>query len=105
MGEARRRGTLEERIASARARADALRPAFIVCNGCAARLEDVARVDVAPMPGLDAVHVARCSACDAETYDAQGTPEALRAFAEFMRSQTTLGDFVGGRYARNASDD
>ncbi|MBC7172331.1 MAG: hypothetical protein H5U40_07900 [Polyangiaceae bacterium] len=98
MGEARRRGTREDRIAKAIERIEALRPAFIVCNGCAAELRDVFPLEIESAPGLDAVHYARCEACDAETLAAQGTPEALRVLADHLRSRTEIKDMVGGRY-------
>jgi len=105
MGEANRRGTRDDRIAKARERIEALRPEHIVCNGCSAELREVTAIEVQKAPGLDAVHFARCEACDAETFAAQGTPEALRMFAEFMKSRTAIGDFVGGQYTRASGDE
>lgn len=87
----------------ARARLDALRPKAIVCNGCAAELTAIEQVEVAGIPGLDAVFVARCEACDAETLSAQGSPEALNTLAEHMRATTAPGNFVGARYEGHGS--
>lgn len=103
MGDAKRRGTREERVAKAIERIERLRPAAIVCNGCQAELRDVSPVPFVPIAGLDAVYVARCEACDAETLSAEGTPEALRALSEYMRTKTAPGDLVGANYARRSA--
>lgn len=99
MGDAKRRGTREERVAKAIERIERLRPAAIVCNGCKAELRDVTPIEFVPIAGLDAVYVARCETCDADTVSAEGTPEALRELAEFMRGKTAPGDLVGANYA------
>lgn len=97
MGEAKRRGDFETRAAEARARIEAQRPKSIVCNGCRAELTPVRPVEVKPIAGLDAVFAASCAACEADTYVALGTPEALKVFADFMQANTDPESLLGSR--------
>lgn len=84
MGDAKRRGDFETRAANAKAKLDALRPAAIVCNVCKRALADVEQVELRPLKGLDAVFVATCADCKAETFVVLGTDDAVKTFRAFL---------------------
>lgn len=87
MGDAKRRGDFETRAAEAKAKLDALRPETIVCNGCKRALPDVEQLELKPLKGLDAVFVATCSDCKAETFVVLGTDDAVKTFRAFLARQ------------------
>ena len=84
MGEAKRRGTLEQRAAEARARLDAIRPEMIVCNECKAELTEVFDLPARNVPGLRGVFAAHCGACDSDTIGFVGEPESLARYMELF---------------------
>lgn len=77
MGQARLRGTPEQRKAAAIDRQMALRPKFITCNNCQARLTDMAPMDIDGLDGIQAAFTAHCPACGHDTYALKGEPEAV----------------------------
>lgn len=80
MGQAKERGTRDERVAQAAAEADRLRPPEIKCNVCHATLHDVSAQDTRKLPGIHAAFGAHCAACDQDTWAVRGEPAAVRAF-------------------------
>ncbi|WP_298151156.1 hypothetical protein [Flavobacterium sp.] len=85
MGQAKNRGTLDERVAAAKAMIDALRPASITCNECKADVTDIHNMDTRGMPGIHAVFAGICS-CGATTYAMQGEKDALEKFLVAMEA-------------------
>lgn len=86
MGEAKKRGDKEARIAQAQARAQALRaqfPASVKCESCQADLTDITPMDSAGMDGINLAGAAYCYACERPTWVLNGTPSAVKkVFAE-----------------------
>ncbi len=80
MGQAKERGTREDRVAQAAAEADRLRPPEMKCNVCSATLKDVSALETRTLPGIHAGFSAHCSACDQDTWAVRGDPAAVRAF-------------------------
>jgi hypothetical protein len=82
LGQARNRGTQQDRIADALARSTAAPEAApaIRCNLCQAALPDVAEMDVRALKGLQRAYKAFCSACDKDTWAVKGDAAAVRAF-------------------------
>jgi hypothetical protein len=77
MGQAKLRGTPEQRKQVAIERQLSLRPKYIVCNNCKAELADMQPIDVSGMRGIDAAFAAHCPHCDHDTYAIKGEPEAV----------------------------
>lgn len=77
MGQARLRGTPEQRKAAAIDRQLALRPKFITCNNCQAQLTDMSPMDIAGLEGIQAAFTAHCPACGHDTYAIKGEREAV----------------------------
>lgn len=77
MGEAKRRGTPEQRREEAMAARRAQFPAAVSCNNCGAELTDIVPMDVRGIPGMRLAGGAHCSACTHDTWVLDGTPEGV----------------------------
>ena len=77
MGEAKKRGTPEERAAQARAKIEALRPAQLVCGHCKTAFKQFDTLNVPGLPGIDAVFGGECPSCGNDVVVFKGAPEAV----------------------------
>ena len=89
MGQAKRRGTLDDRIAQAHARIEATRPEKLVCNGCGADVSTIHPVSTRGLAGIEAIWVGQCD-CGQTTFAASGDPRAVQAFFDALGSDTEL---------------
>ena len=89
MGQAKRRGTLDDRIAQAHARIEATRPEKLVCNGCGADVSTIHPVSTRGLAGIDAIWVGQCD-CGQTTFAASGDPRAVQAFFDALGRDTEL---------------
>lgn len=94
MGQAKQRGSTEDRAAQAIARIEAIRPKFIVCNNCQAEIMDVQVMDSRGMAGIDGVFAGMCD-CGHSTWAMAGDREAV-ASAMMSLQETMGGDAVLG---------
>lgn len=87
MGQAKNRGSREERIAAAIARQEALKPSEMICNECKTVItaEHIHLQDTRGIPGLDMVCGAVCPECKSVTWGFKGTEEAVATLAEMMQ--------------------
>jgi hypothetical protein len=90
MGQAKQRGTQEQRAQQAKQKIEALKPDHIVCNNCKAEIMDVHVMDTRGIRGIDAAFAGLCPSCNQTTYALKGEPDAIADFAEAM--QETMGD-------------
>lgn len=92
MGQAKRRGTQEERIAQAQAKLLANKPEKLVCNSCGADVTQINPVNTRGLRGLESVWVGQCD-CGHTTFAASGEPKAVQAFFDAISqdSELTLG--------------
>ena len=92
MGQAKLRGTAEERAAQAQAKIEASRPEKLVCNGCNADVTKINPVSTRGLRGLDSLWVGQCD-CGQTTFAATGEPNAVDAFFAALseNSELTLG--------------
>lgn len=95
MGEAKKRGTPQQRAEAARARNEALRPAQLVCGACKTAFTNF---DMLPAPGLrgiDAVFGGQCPNCGNDVVVFKGKPEAVAeamlAYEKMMGADAKLG--------------
>lgn len=91
MGQAKQRGTKEQREAQAKAKIESLKPASIVCNHCKAEITEVHTMDTHGMRGIDAAFAGMCS-CGHTTWAIAGDPEAAAGLAASM--EETMGQEV-----------
>jgi hypothetical protein len=74
MGQAKQRGSQEQRISQAKAKTDALRPEKLVCGACKTAFTEFAAMDTRNMRGINAVFGGQCPACDESVMAFGGQP-------------------------------
>lgn len=84
MGQAKQRGTQADRIARTKAKIEALKPEYIVCNNCQAHINDIHAMDTRGMDGIDVAFAGICPFCGQSTCAVKGTSEAMTDFAIAM---------------------
>lgn len=84
MGQAKIKGSFEQRQAQALAKARAQFPASVNCNNCGDELSEIQAMDVRGMPGMRLAGAAICASCTQTTWVLDGTPEAIEKMQEFM---------------------
>lgn len=87
MGQAKRRGTLEQRAAEAKDRARRQFPDSVICNNCQADLTEIQPLDVRGLEGMRLAGVAHCGACAHDTWVLDGDSHGLQLFQRFMAEQ------------------
>lgn len=92
MGQAKLRGSKDERVAQAQAKIEATRPEKLVCNGCGADVTTIHPVSTRGLRGIDAIWVGQCD-CGQTTFAASGDPKSVQAFFDALSedSELTLG--------------
>lgn len=100
MGEARRRGDQQTRVAQAVAKFEELRPDAIICNSCQSKITDVQALDVRSVTGLDAAFAVHCKQCQSDTYALKGTDEAISSFDAYMRDAHGKEALIGAQKSK-----
>jgi hypothetical protein len=77
MGQAKARGSQDERAAHAKARIEARKPASITCNHCKAEIKDIHVMDARGIEGIEEAYVGTCDACGNSTFALRGEPDAV----------------------------
>ncbi len=96
MGEAKRRGSAEQRQVAAVAAQREQLPKVVMCNNCKAELTDIHPMDVRGMPGMRLAGGAHCPACSHDTWVLDGTPEGLALFQGFLDEEHGAGAISTG---------
>ncbi|CAG9169931.1 hypothetical protein [Cupriavidus pinatubonensis] len=104
MGQAKQRGTKEQRIAQAKERLAALRPETLVCGSCQTAFSEFEAMDTRGMRGIDAVFAGQCPSCGESVIAFKGEPDAVAdaalAWQDAMGGDGKLGSQSSdGRYA------
>lgn len=81
MGQAKLRGSVQDRVAHAKSKIDALRPEKLVCNSCKTEFSDFDVMDSKGLHGIDAVFAGICPSCNSTTFAYRGEPEAVADLA------------------------
>ena len=97
MGQAKQRGTRDQRIAQAVEKMYAKRPEKLVCNSCQADVADVYPVDTRGLRGIESIWMGQCQ-CGHTTFAAAGDAKAVQAFFD------ALGDDVDLRLGSQSKD-
>ncbi len=87
MGQAKNRGSLEQRMAEAKARKAMERAKFpdtVDCNNCKAPLADIEPMDVRGIPGMRLAGSAYCEDCQSSTWVLDGTQGGLAAVTAML---------------------
>ncbi|WP_321810340.1 MULTISPECIES: hypothetical protein [unclassified Burkholderia] len=95
MGQAKQRGTKEQRIAQAQAKIEALRPEKLVCGACKTAFTDLDAMDTRNMTGIRAAFGGICPSCGETVFAFSGNQDAVAdamiAWQDAMGSEGKLG--------------
>lgn len=95
MGQAKQRGTKEQRVAQAQAKVDALRPEKLTCGSCKTAFTDFQSLDTRKMTGIHAAFGGICPSCGETVLAFSGEKEAVAnamiAWQDAMESESKLG--------------
>jgi hypothetical protein len=95
MGQARQRGTKEQRVAEAKAKIDALRPEKLVCGACKTAFSDFDALNTRNMPGIEAAFGGICPSCGETVLSFSGeqnaVANAMLAWHDAMENDGKLG--------------
>ena len=95
MGEARRRGTREQRMKQAIERIEKMKPESLTCNNCQEKITEISRMDTRGMKGLKAGFAGICPKCNESTFALMGDEDAIMdaadCLAEAMGSEPKVG--------------
>lgn len=89
MGQAKLRGSRDQRVAQAMEKIEAGRPEKLVCNSCGADVTQINPVSTRGLRGLEAIWVGQCD-CGHTTFAASGEPKAVQAFFDALGDDTEL---------------
>lgn len=89
MGQAKLRGSREQRVAQAMDKIEATRPAKLVCNSCQADVTDIHPVSTRGLRGIEAIWMGQCQ-CGHTTFAASGEANAVQAFFDALASDAEL---------------
>lgn len=103
MGQAKGRGSRDERVAEATRLRAQVRPPVIRCNACSAELHAVEPMDTTGLKGIELAFRAHCEPCDQDTWAVRGDAAAVRAFYEAL--EKSVGQKVRLGTTRPALDD
>jgi hypothetical protein len=95
MGQAKQRGTKEQRIAQANAKTDALRPEKLACGACKTAFAEFDAMDTRNMTGIRAAFGGICPSCGETVLAFSGeqgaVADAMIAWQDAMGSDGKLG--------------
>jgi hypothetical protein len=95
MGQAKQRGSKDERVAQAKAKIDALRPEKPVCGSCKTSFTNFESIGTRNMPGIHAAFGGVCPSCGetvlAFSGEKQAVANAMIAWQDAMESEGKLG--------------
>ncbi len=97
VGQARKRGSLEQRIQQAKQKIVGSTPDHITCNNCKTEITEVYLLDTKGMRGIDAAFAGQCPVCDQSTYAVKGAPNSIAAFMEAMQAATGEEPIIGSQ--------
>lgn len=87
MGQAKLKGTFEQRRATAIATARSKFPVSVKCNNCDQDITDIHPMDVSGLAGMRLAGSAVCVSCSHVTWILDGTPEALAQMQQFLSEE------------------
>lgn len=95
MGEAKRRGTKDQRIAQAQVKIAALRPDKLVCGSCKTAFSEFEAMDTRNMRGIDGAFGGICPSCGetvlAFSGDSDAVADAMLAWQDAMGGDAKIG--------------
>ena len=102
MGQAKQRGSKDDRVSQSIARTEAIKPKEIVCNNCKTEIKDVHVMDSRGMTGINGAYAGMCG-CGHTTWamtgDADAVAHAMAVLNESMGGDSVLGlqPYIAGK--------
>lgn len=89
MGQAKSRGSREQRIEAAVALQEALKPTEMICNECGGSISggDIYMQNTRNMPGVDMACSGVCPQCKSVTWGFKGTEQGVAALSAAIASE------------------
>lgn len=91
MGQAKRRGNREERIAQAKKIIEELMPKEIKCNVCGLLTSEITSHDARGLDGVTGVYVGNCDKCQNKTIAMTGDPQRVKSIMSLLAEGMGLG--------------
>jgi hypothetical protein len=103
MGQAKLRGTKEQRVAQAQAKMAALRPETLVCGNCKTAFSEFEALDTRGLVGIDAAFGGPCPSCGESVVafkgDRDAVADAILAWEDMVGEKAIIGSQSSdGRY-------
>jgi len=97
MGQAKLRGSVDNRIAQAKDKVESLRPEKMTCDQCKKDFSEFDVVSNKGMPGINAIFTGICPNCGSETVSFVGARNAViqaaTAYSKTLESEDECDDF------------
>ena len=77
MGQAKIRGSRQQRVAEAKAMLESMKPSKLICNNCQSEITEISSLDTRGMNGINAAFAGICDACSQTTCAFDGEPDAV----------------------------
>jgi len=84
MGQAKQRGSKEDRIQQVKAKLDAIRPKTLTCNSCQTEITEIRDGSTRGLPGIDGIFLGTCPKCGHITQAVAGEQHAVAEYSKFM---------------------
>ena len=84
MGQAKRRGTMNERVNNAEERKKKQIPTVIECNDCGAEISKIEALESRPLIGVTGAYVGKCTVCNSSTIGMTGDPETVKYYMQIF---------------------
>jgi len=84
MGQAKQRGSKEDRIQQVKAKLDAIRPKTLTCNSCQTEITEIRDGNTRGLPGIDGIFLGTCPKCGHITQAVAGEQQAVAEYSKFM---------------------
>lgn len=84
MGQAKQRGSKEDRVQQVKAKLDAIRPSKLTCNACGTDITEIKDMPTKGLPGIEGIFIGKCPKCGDMTQAVAGDKDAVAAYNAFM---------------------
>jgi len=84
VGQAKQRGSKEDRVQQVKAKLDAIRPLKLTCNACGTDITEIKDMPTKGLPGIEGIFIGKCPKCGDMTQAVAGDKDAVAAYNAFM---------------------
>jgi len=92
MGQAKRRGSREERTQQSIKKTEELLPEFLTCNSCSTKVYDLNLLPTEGISGIEVACAGICPDCGDSTWGINGDPEATQQLMEILSEELNQSD-------------